>query len=164
VVYQIDLPDSYSRPDRPDLNGSWRADQCSEPCHIDGSAFAASADTATNRQRAVLPNWSDMAWNSRPVPPTALLHHFAGAEGLAVVPGALSPFLPHWIGFTVIVCWTWGAAWYLPLSAWLASMTQLPGWPKVTVDPEIEHAELVEDGSMLKVTGFSEPPPRAVTT
>src|SRR5260370_4099353 len=66
--------------------------------------------------------------------------------------------------FAVIACWAWGAAWYLPLPAWLASMTQLPSWPKVTVDPEIEHAELVEDGSMLKVTGFPEPPPRAATT
>ena len=65
--------------------------------------------------------------------------------------------------FTLMVCWAWGAAWYLSLPAWLASMTQLPGWPKVTRDPEIEQAELVEDGSMLKVTGFPEPPPVAVT-
>jgi hypothetical protein len=51
-----------------------------------------------------------------------------------------------------------GAGWYLSLPAWLASMTQLPGWPKVTVEPEMEHAELVE---VLNVTGFPEPPPVA---
>ena len=66
--------------------------------------------------------------------------------------------------FAVMVCRAWGAGWYLSLPAWLASMTQLPGWPKVTGEPEMEHAELVEDESMVKVTGFPEPPPVAVTT
>ena len=68
------------------------------------------------------------------------------------------------VPFTVMVCRAWGAGWYFALPAWLASMTQLPGWPKVTAEPEIEHAELVEDGSMVKVTGFPEPPPVAFTT
>jgi hypothetical protein len=65
---------------------------------------------------------------------------------------------------TVMVCWAWGAGWYFAAPAWLASMTQLPGWPKVTVDPLTEQAELLEDESMLKVTGLPEPPPVAATT
>jgi hypothetical protein len=63
---------------------------------------------------------------------------------------------------TVTVCWAWGAAWYLVLPAWLASMTQVPGLSKVTVEPEMEHAELLA-GSMLKVTWLPDPPPVAVT-
>jgi hypothetical protein len=43
-------------------------------------------------------------------------------------------------------------------------MTQLPGCPKVTVEPEMVQAEPVEDGSMLNVTGFPEPPPVAAAS
>jgi hypothetical protein len=50
------------------------------------------------------------------------------------------------------------------LPAWFASITHRPGWPKVTMAPEIVQAELVEDASTPKVTGFPEPPPFAVTT
>ena len=63
-----------------------------------------------------------------------------------------------------MVCRAWGAGWYLSLPSWLAPMTQLPGCPKVTRDPEIEQAELLEEESMVKVTGFPEPPPVAATT
>ena len=48
------------------------------------------------------------------------------------------------------------------LPAWLASMTQVPGWAKATVAPEIEHTEALA-GSMLKMTGSPDPPPVAVT-
>ena len=63
---------------------------------------------------------------------------------------------------TFTVCWAWRAAWYLVLPAWLASMTQVPGLSKVTVEPEIEHTERLA-GSMLKVTGLPDPPPVAFT-
>jgi hypothetical protein len=61
----------------------------------------------------------------------------------------------------VIVCWSWGAGWYLALPTWLASMTQLPGWLKVTAEPEIEHTEALP-GSMLRITGLPDPPPELV--
>jgi len=64
---------------------------------------------------------------------------------------------------TVIVCWAWGAGWYCALPAWLASMTQLPCWLKVTVEPESEHTEVLEE-SMVKVTGLPEAPPDAATS
>ena len=54
----------------------------------------------------------------------------------------------------MIVCWAWGAGWYLVLSAWLASMTQLPGLLNITAEPEIEHAEALP-ASMLRITGFT---------
>ena len=63
---------------------------------------------------------------------------------------------------TFTVCWAWAAAWYLVLPAWLASMTQVPGFLKVTVEPEIEHTEPLA-GLMLKVTRLPDPPPLAVT-
>ena len=62
------------------------------------------------------------------------------------------------------VCWAWAAGWYIALPAWSASTTQRPSWPKLTAEPEMEHAELVEDESMVKVTGFPEAPPVAFTT
>jgi hypothetical protein len=40
------------------------------------------------------------------------------------------------------------------LPAWLVSITQLPGPPNVTMEPEIEHADLVEVGSMLKLSAL----------
>jgi hypothetical protein len=49
---------------------------------------------------------------------------------------------------TVTACWAFGAAWYVALPAWLASMTHEPAWLKVTVEPETEHTEVL-DGSML---------------
>ena len=63
---------------------------------------------------------------------------------------------------TVIVCWTWGAAWYLALPAWFAPMTQRPGWLKVTGAAEIEHTDPLAE-AMVKVTGLPEPPPDAAT-
>ena len=63
----------------------------------------------------------------------------------------------------MITCWAWGAAWYRALPAWFASITHRPGWPKVTVAPEIVQAELVEEASTPNVTGFPDPPPVAVT-
>jgi hypothetical protein len=63
----------------------------------------------------------------------------------------------------VIACRAWGAGWYVASPAWLASMTQLPGWLKVTVEPEIEQTE-VPGESMVKVTGLPEAPPGAATS
>jgi hypothetical protein len=63
---------------------------------------------------------------------------------------------------TVIACWASGAGWYLALPTWLASMTQRPGWLKVTVEAEIEHTDSLEE-SMVKVTRLPEPPPDAAT-
>jgi hypothetical protein len=48
------------------------------------------------------------------------------------------------------------------LPAWLASMTQLPGWLNVTVPPETEHTAPLPE-SMLKLTGSPDPPPDAAT-
>ena len=64
--------------------------------------------------------------------------------------------------FTATVCWTWVAAWYWALPAWLASMTHEPGWLKVTVEPTAEHTEVLA-GSMLNFTWLPEPPPVAAT-
>jgi hypothetical protein len=85
------------------------------------------------------------------------------AQGVALVQGTPSLYLLHWIGFIVISWWAWGAGWYRALPAWLASMMQLPGPLKVTVEPEIEHIEVLEE-SMVKVTGLPEAPPDAVTS
>jgi hypothetical protein len=43
-------------------------------------------------------------------------------------------------------------------------MTQVPAPVKLTVVPEIEQAPDVDEASMVKVTGFPEPPPVALTT
>ena len=64
---------------------------------------------------------------------------------------------------TAITCWTWGAAWYRASPAWLASITHRPGWPKVTVAPEIAHTDALA-GAMLRTTALPEPPPETVTT
>ena len=64
---------------------------------------------------------------------------------------------------TVIFCWAWKAAWYLSFPAWLASMTQVPGWLKATVaGPDREHTAALGE-STVKVTGLPDPPPRADT-
>ena len=61
----------------------------------------------------------------------------------------------------MIFCWACGAARYLSFPAWLASMTQVPGWRKVTVaEPDREHTTAL-GGSMVKMTGLPDPPPRA---
>jgi len=65
-------------------------------------------------------------------------------------------------GFTVTVCCAWGAAWYVVLSAWFASMTQRPGLVKVTVEPVIEHTGPLAE-SMLRMTGSADPQPEALT-
>src|SRR5260370_337306 len=62
---------------------------------------------------------------------------------------------------TLIVCWTWGAAAYLRLPAWLASMTQLPTAVKVTVVPDTGHTRRPLAGSTENTTGLPEPPPVA---
>jgi hypothetical protein len=41
-------------------------------------------------------------------------------------------------------------------------MTQLPGWLNVTVAPETEHTALLPE-TMLKLTGWPDPPPDAAT-
>jgi hypothetical protein len=68
---------------------------------------------------------------------------------------------PHSI-HTVTVCCTWGAAWYLVLPAWLASMRQVPGLLKVTVEPEIEHTSALDE-SIVTITGLPDAPPDTVT-
>jgi len=62
---------------------------------------------------------------------------------------------------TLIVRWTWGAAAYLLLPAWLASMTHRPTAVKVTVDPDTVHAPGVLEASTENTTGLPEPPPVA---
>jgi hypothetical protein len=62
---------------------------------------------------------------------------------------------------TVIVRWTCGAAMYWALPAWLASITQLPTAPKVTVFPDREHTPGPLDEATEKTTGLPEPPPVA---
>ena len=51
----------------------------------------------------------------------------------------------------MITCWACGAARYRALPAWFASITHRPGWPKVTVAPEIEHTAALP-GAMLRTT------------
>src|SRR5580658_183282 len=62
---------------------------------------------------------------------------------------------------TEIVRWTWGAAAYLALPAWLASMTQLPGAVKVTEVPDTVHTPGPPEESTENTTGLAEPPPVA---
>ena len=62
---------------------------------------------------------------------------------------------------TVIVRWTCGAAMYWALPAWLASMTQLPTAPKVTVLPDTVHTLAPLDEATENTTGLPEPPPVA---
>ena len=64
---------------------------------------------------------------------------------------------------TLTVCWTWGAAVYPALPAWLASMTQVPAPVKLTTTPAMEQAPAVEEASMLNVTGLPDVPPAART-
>jgi hypothetical protein len=59
---------------------------------------------------------------------------------------------------TEIVRWTWGAAAYLALPAWLASTTQLPPPVKVTEFPETVHTFPLPEENL---TGLPEPPPVA---
>jgi hypothetical protein len=61
---------------------------------------------------------------------------------------------------TVIVRWTWGAAVYWALPAWLASMTQLPAAMKVTEVPDTVHAFRPPEATE-NLTGLPEPPPVA---
>jgi hypothetical protein len=62
---------------------------------------------------------------------------------------------------TVIVRWTWGAAVYLALPAWLASTTQLPAAAYVTVVPDTRHTPGPLAASTENRTGLPEPPPAA---
>ena len=91
-------------------------------------------------------------------PPVAVTLYSTSLRGTEVKVIDWAIFVP----FTVMVCWAWGAAWYLSLPAWLASMTQLPVLLKVTLEPMIEHTEALP-GSMLRITGLPDPPPEAVT-
>ena len=50
----------------------------------------------------------------------------------------------------------------MALPAWLASIVHVPLALKVTLEPEMEHTELLAE-SIAKVTGLPDPPPVAVT-
>src|SRR5580692_11316382 len=81
---------------------------------------------------------------------------------LPLPPPLPPPGLQRWAGLlTVIVRWTCGAAMYWALPAWLASITQLPTAPKVTVFPDREHTPGPLDEATEKTTGLPEPPPVA---
>ena len=59
---------------------------------------------------------------------------------------------------------TVGAAEYVALPAWFASMSQVPAGPVKLTSPEASTEQpAVEEGSTENVTGFPEPPPMAVT-
>ncbi len=62
---------------------------------------------------------------------------------------------------TVIVRWTCGAAVYLPLPAWLASIVQLPEDLKLTESPDTVQTPGPLPGSTENTTGLPEPPPVA---
>src|SRR5260370_37075443 len=63
------------------------------------------------------------------------------------------------IPLTVIVRWTWGAAAYLRLPGWLASMTQLPAAVEVTVGPGTVHPSGPLGASTGNTDRLPEPPP-----
>ena len=73
--------------------------------------------------------------------------------------------------FTVMVCWAWGAGWYLSLPSWLASMTHVPGAVYLTVVPLVPdtlHTPVllagssdVLEGSTENTTGLPDLPPVA---
>ena len=62
---------------------------------------------------------------------------------------------------TLIVCLTSGAAAYLALPAWLASITQLPIAVYVTFVPDTRHTPVPLDASTENTTGLPERPPVA---
>jgi len=62
---------------------------------------------------------------------------------------------------TLIVCLTSGAAAYLALPAWLASITQLPIAVYVTFVPDTRHTPAPLDASTESTTGLPERPPVA---
>ena len=81
-----------------------------------------------------------------------------------------SPFTGRWrivstsaweSALTEIVRWTWGAAVYRALPAWLASIVQVPDALKVTEAPDTAHTPGPLPGSTENLTGLPEPPPVA---
>ncbi len=89
----------------------------------------------------------------------------AGGLGPTAVAGVggLGAELMAWAALpTATDCCTWAAGLKLVVPAWLASITQVPAPVKVTTPAAlIEHAPAVEVGSMVKTTGFPDPPPVA---
>ncbi len=60
-----------------------------------------------------------------------------------------------WLLLTVMFCWTWVAAFQVPLPAWLASRVQVPAAVKLTSPPLMEQTDELA-ASTVMVTGRAE--------